>query len=352
MTDQQTKIDLKNFSPDELLEFLSGIGKERFRCEQLLRWIYKRGVTDLDQMTDLSKALRAELRDKVIISDWEPAAVETSSDGTRKYLFRLDDGSSVETVRIPMDNERSTLCISTQVGCAMQCDFCLTGTFGFTRNLTAAEIVNQVCAVAKEGTINNIVLMGMGEPLHNLDNVVRALNILYAPAGLDYGTRKITLSTCGLVPQMAELGKRITVNLAVSLNATTDEVRDKLMPVNKRYPLKELMAACRNYPLPSHRKITFEYILIRDLNDSLADAKRLVKLLHGIMAKVNLIPYNEHEGSRYRCPDEKTIETFQTYLLNHDVVAIRRASKGQDISAACGQLKGKLEKNQSSNESI
>jgi len=338
------KIDLKNLSPDELLQFLSGMGKERFRCDQLLRWIYKRGVTDLDQMTDLSKALRAELAGKTFISDWQPEAVETSRDGTRKFLFRLEDGSSVETVRIPMDKDRSTLCISTQVGCAMQCDFCLTGTFGFKRNLTASEIVNQVCAVAKEGPINNIVLMGMGEPLHNLDNVVRALKILYAPAGLDYSSRKVTLSTCGLVPQMAELAQRITVNLAVSLNATTDEIRDRLMPINKRYPLQELMTACRNFPLASHRRITFEYILIRDLNDSIADAKRMIKLLHGIRAKVNLIPFNEHEGSIYKCPDENTISAFQTYLLNHDVVAIRRASKGQDISAACGQLKGKLEK--------
>ncbi|EAT16228.1 23S rRNA (adenine(2503)-C(2))-methyltransferase RlmN [Desulfuromonas acetoxidans] len=338
------KLDLKNFSPDELLEFLSGMGKERFRCEQLLRWIYKRGVTDLDEMTDLSKTLRAELKEKSYISDWQPEVVETSADGTRKYLFRLDDGQSIETVRIPMDNDRSTLCISSQVGCAMDCDFCVTGSFGFIRNLTAAEIVNQVCAVAKEGSINNIVLMGMGEPLHNLDNVVRALKIFYAAAGFDYSSRKVTLSTCGLVPQMKELGERIVVNLAVSLNATTNEVRDKLMPINRRYPLEELMDACRRFPMASHRRITFEYILIRDLNDSLADAKRLVKLMHGIRGKINLIPFNEHEGSPYRCPDQATIEAFQTYLLNRDIVAIRRASKGQDISAACGQLKGKLEK--------
>lgn len=344
MNDSLEKIDLKNLSPDELLAFLSGMGKERFRCEQLLRWIYKRGVTDLEQMTDLSKSLRSELQQKAFISDWQPEAVETSSDGTRKYLFRLADGASVETVKIPMEGQRSTLCISSQVGCAMQCSFCLTGNFGFQRHLSAAEIVNQVCAVAKEGPLNNIVFMGMGEPLHNLDNVVRALQILYATAGFDYGTRKITVSTCGLVPQMAELGARITVNLAVSLNATTDAVRDQLMPVNKRYPLKELLRACRNYPLVSHRRITFEYILIRDLNDSLADARRLVTLLHGIKAKVNLIPFNEHEGAQYRCPTDQTIEAFQSYLLNHDVVAIRRASKGQDISAACGQLKGKLDK--------
>ena len=338
------KKDLKNFSPDELLAFLSGMGKERFRCEQLLRWMYKRGVTDLDQMTDLSKALREELKEKTYISDWQPEVVETSSDGTRKYLFRLEDGQSIETVRIPMDNDRSTLCISSQVGCAMDCAFCVTGSFGFIRNLTAAEIVNQVCAVAKEGPINNIVFMGMGEPLHNLDNVLRALKILYAPAGFDYSSRKVTLSTCGLVPQIRELGERVVVNLAVSLNATTNEIRDRLMPINRRYPIEELMDACRRFPMASHRRITFEYILIRDLNDSLADAKRLVKLMHGLRGKINLIPFNEHEGSLYRCPDEATIEAFQTYLLNRDIVAIRRASKGQDISAACGQLKGKLEK--------
>jgi 23S rRNA (adenine2503-C2)-methyltransferase len=340
------QIDLKNLSPDELLQFLSGMGKERFRCEQLLRWIYKRGVTDLDEMTDLSKALRSELKQKAFISDWQPEVVETSSDGTRKYLFRLEDGHSIETVRIPMDNDRATLCISSQVGCAMACDFCVTGSFGFTRNLTAAEIVNQVCAVAKEGPINNIVFMGMGEPLHNLDNVVRALKIFYATAGFDYSSRKVTLSTCGLVPEMRELGERIVVNLAVSLNATTDEVRDKLMPINRKYPLEVLMDACRRYPLASHRRITFEYILIKGLNDSLADARRLVKLLHGLRGKINLIPFNEHEGSPYRCPDEAAIQAFQTYLLNRDVVAIRRASKGQDISAACGQLKGKLDQQQ------
>ncbi len=342
MNAQQEKQDLKEFTPDELLAFLAGMGKERFRCEQLLRWIYKRDVTDLDAMSDLSKVLRAELRQRVYISDWHAAAVETSRDGTRKYLYRLADGASVESVRIPMDNERWTLCISTQVGCAMGCAFCMTGSFGLTRNLSAAEIVNQVCAARKDGPVHNIVLMGMGEPLHNLDNVVRALQILYAPAGLDYGTRKVTLSTCGLVPQMAELGRRITVNLAVSLNATTDAVRDQLMPVNRRYPLNELMAACRSYPLPSHRRITFEYIMLKGINASLADARRLVKLLHGIRAKVNLIPFNEHEASSYRCPDEDDMIAFQTYLLDHGVVAIRRASKGQDIAAACGQLKGKL----------
>jgi len=340
------KVDLKNLTLEELTRLLAGMGKERFRAAQLQRWIYQRGVTEFAQMTDLSKVLREELNLRATISDWQPEAVEESRDGTKKYLFRLADGQTVETVRIPMEGERATLCISTQVGCAMHCAFCLTGTFGLVRNLTPAEIVNQVCAAVKDGPVNNIVLMGMGEPLHNLDNVVKALEILYAEAGFNFSPRKVTLSTSGLVPEMAELGRRIRVNLAVSLNATTDTVRDELMPVNRRYPLQELMAACRAFPLQPRQRITFEYILIRDVNDTPEDAKRLVKLLHGVKAKVNLIPFNEHEGSAFRSPDPQRIEAFQTYLLSRDIVAIRRASKGQDISAACGQLKGKLEREQ------
>jgi len=338
------KVDLKNLTPEELAGFLAGLGKERFRAGQIFRWIYQRGVTDFAGMTDLAKVLREELTARAFISDWQPEAVEESRDGTKKYLFRLGDGQTVETVRIPMEAGRATLCISTQVGCAMQCAFCLTGSFGLSRNLTPAEIVNQVCAAARDGAVNNIVLMGMGEPLHNLDNVIRALQILYATDGFDYGPRKVTLSTSGLVPEMAELGRRIRVNLAVSLNATTDAVRDQLMPINRRYPLAELLAACRDFPLQPRQRITFEYILIQGVNDSLADARRLVKLLHGLKAKVNLIPYNEHAGSVLRAPAAEAIDAFQGYLLSRDLVAIRRASKGQDISAACGQLKGKLER--------
>jgi len=338
------RADLKNFTPVELTAFLAGLGKEKFRAGQIYRWIYQRGVVDFAEMTDLAKSLRDDLAQRAYVSDWTPEHVEVSRDGTRKYLFRLADGESIEAVRIPMEGGRATLCISSQVGCAMRCDFCLTGQFGLSRNLTAGEIVNQVCAARKDGPINNIVFMGMGEPLHNLDNVVSALQILYAETGLDYGPRKVTLSTCGLVPEMLELGSRIKVNLAVSLNATTDAVRDQLMPVNQRYPLVQLMAACRKFPLAPRERITFEYILIRGVNDSLDDAKRLVRLMHGVKAKVNLIPFNEHEGSPFRSPTQEAIEAFQTYLLSRNIVAIRRASKGQDISAACGQLKGQLEK--------
>jgi 23S rRNA (adenine2503-C2)-methyltransferase len=336
-------VDLKNLNPDALVDFLVGMGKEKFRAEQLLRWIYLRGVTDFSEMTDLAKPFREEMSQRAFISIFTPETVEVSSDGTRKFLFRLYDGRSVETVLIPMEGGRNTLCISTQVGCAMQCSFCLTGTFGLERNLSASEIVNQVCAVRNEYSVDNIVLMGMGEPLHNLENVISALKILYAAKGLDYGPRRVTLSTSGLVPEMRELGQRIKVNLAVSLNATTDEVRNELMPINRRYPLAELMEACRQYPLSPSQRITFEYILIRGVNDSQADAKRLVKLLHGVKAKVNLIPFNEHAGSAFKTPDEQAIRAFQTYLLDRQIVAIRRAGKGLDISAACGQLKEKLE---------
>lgn len=343
MSDQ--KIDIKSLPPEDLVLFLGGLGKEKFRAGQILRWVYKRDVTEFSEMTDLAKDFRQELEKRAYISDWSPEHVETSRDGTEKYLFRLDDGESVETVRIPMDNDRSTICVSTQVGCAMQCEFCLTGQFGLTRNLETAEIVNQVCGAMKRGPVNNIVFMGMGEPLHNLDHVVSALKIIYAEAGLDFSPRKVTVSTSGLVPEMREFGTRIRANLAVSLNATTDAVRDQLMPINKRYPLKVLMAACRDFPMPPGQRITFEYILISGVNDSLDDAKRLVKLLHGVRAKVNLISFNEHEGSSFKSPDKKAVEVFQRYLLDRDIVAVRRASKGQDISAACGQLKGKLEKN-------
>lgn len=343
MVMSDSRVDLRGLTCIEMIEFLTGLGKERFRSKQLMSWMYKKQVADFSLMTDLSKNLREELEQRAFISEWAPEKEEISTDGTRKFLFRLMDGESIETVLIPMESGRSTLCISSQVGCAMQCDFCLTGKYGLQRNLTTAEIVNQVCAVRREHHINNIVVMGMGEPLQNLDNMVNALEIFYDSAGMDYSSRKITLSTCGLVPQMHELARRINVNLAVSLNASSDEVRNRLMPVNKRYPLRELIQACRDFPLHGKRRITFEYILIRDLNDSIADARRLVKLLHGVKAKVNLIPFNEHAGSDYKSPTEQSINEFQSFLLQRNLVAIRRASKGQDISAACGQLKGKLD---------
>lgn len=335
------KIDIKNFNLRELEGFLAGKGKERFRATQIFKWIYQRGAQTFAEMTNLSKGLRAELEETALIGSMTPTVVEEGEDGTRKYLFTLDDGEAVESVLIP-DEGRNTLCVSSQVGCAMGCAFCLTGTFRMKRNLTTAEIVNQVCAVNRDAQVRNIVFMGMGEPLQNLDNLVRAIEIMLDGNGLQLSNRRITVSTCGLVPQMAELGRRVTVNLAVSLNATTDELRDRLMPINRKYPLRELLQACRAFPLPSRRKITIEYVLIGGVNDSLEDAKRLLRLTSDIPNKMNLIPFNEHEGCSFRAPTRAAVDAFHKYLIDRQVTVITRDSRGGDISAACGQLKGRL----------
>ena len=336
------KTDLKNFNLSELELFLAGKGKERFRATQIFKWIYQLGALSFAEMTNLSKDLRAELEDTAYISDLYPVAVEEGGAGVRKYLFELEDGESVESVLIP-DEGRNTLCISTQVGCAMACEFCLTGSFRLKRNLTTAEIINQLCAVKRDADIRNIVFMGMGEPLQNLDNLVRSIEIMLEGIGLQLSNRRITVSTCGLVPQMAEFGSRVTVNLAVSLNATTDELRDRIMPINRKYPLKVLLQACRDFPLPSQRKITIEYVMIGGLNDSLEDAKRLLRLISDIPNKVNLIPFNEHAGCSFKAPTRAAIDAFHKYLIDRNVTVITRDSRGGDISAACGQLKGRLE---------
>ena len=337
------KTDLKNFDLVELEAYLAKHGKERYRARQVFKWLYQKGAVSFEEMSNLSKDLRRELADAAWISTLEPEAVEVSEDGTRKYLFRLADGTTIESVLIP-EEDRNTLCISSQVGCAMACEFCLTGTFKLTRNLSTAEIINQICAVKREAEVKNLVFMGMGEPLANLDNVVRALRIITCDDGLQFSTRRVTVSTAGLVPEMDLLGQAVTVNLAVSLNATTDAQRDRLMPVNRRYPLKELIAACKRFPLPSRRMITIEYVVIDGVNDSLDDAKRLVKLISGIPCKVNLIPFNEHEGCSLRKPTQRAIDVFHKYLLDKHFTVITRSSRGSDISAACGQLKGRLEK--------
>lgn len=337
------KTDIKNLSLDDLEGFLLGLGKERYRAKQIFKWLYQKGAGSFEEMTNLSKEFRRELAERAAISMLTPERVEVSSDGTKKYLFLLEDGASVESVLIPEEG-RATLCISSQVGCAMGCRFCLTGTFNLQRNLQCSEIVNQVCAIRESENITNVVLMGMGEPLANLSNVVRALNILISPDGFQISNRRVTVSTCGLVPEMESLGRAVTVNLAVSLNATTDEQRDILMPINKKYPIAALLDACRNFPLPNRRMITIEYVMIRGLNDSLDDAKRLVKLLRGIPVKVNLIPFNEFDGCDFRSPLQEAIDHFHRYLLDKNITVITRASRGGDISAACGQLKAKLEK--------
>lgn len=337
------QVDIKNFSLEGLEAFLLGLGKEKYRAKQIFKWLYQRGATSFEEMTNLSKEFRHELALKSRITSFVPETVEISRDGTKKYLFVLEDGSSIESVLIP-EEDRATLCVSTQVGCAMGCRFCLTGTFNLKRNLTCAEIINQVCAVQVSDRITNIVLMGMGEPLANLDNVIPALKIMTCPDGFQISTRRVTVSTSGLVPEIEKLGAAVTVNLAVSLNATTDQQRDLLMPVNKTYPIAKLMAACRNFPLPNRRMITIEYVLVGGVNDSLEDAKRLVKLVKGIPVKINLIRFNEYEGCEFTAPGQDAIDRFHSYLLEKNLTVITRASRGADISAACGQLRAKMEK--------
>ncbi|WP_246163157.1 23S rRNA (adenine(2503)-C(2))-methyltransferase RlmN [Oryzomonas sagensis] len=338
------KTDLKNLTLPALEQFLQGKGKERFRATQIFKWIYQQNAHSFEEMSNISKELRAELAETACISDLEPEAVEEGSDGTRKYLFALADGNAVEAVLIP-DEGRNTLCISSQAGCAMGCEFCLTGTFKLTRNLTTAEIINQIMAVRREFDIRNIVMMGMGEPLHNLDHVIPAIQIMIDGNGLQFSNRRVTVSTCGLVPEMERLGREVpTVNLAVSLNATTDELRDRIMPVNRRYPLRELLRACKEFPLPGRRKVTFEYVMLGGLNDTLEDAKRLLRLISDIPNKVNLIPFNEHEGCDLTAPTRAAVDAFHKYLIDRHVTVITRDSRGGDISAACGQLKGRLKK--------
>jgi 23S rRNA (adenine2503-C2)-methyltransferase len=349
MSTTPDKTDLKNLTLSALERFLQGQGKERFRATQIFKWIFQHDAGSFDEMTNISKDLRAELAETAYISRLEPETVEEGSDGTRKYLFNLGDGNAVEAVLIPIE-DRNTVCISSQAGCAMGCEFCLTGTFKLARNLTTAEIVNQIMAirsdVRKSGDdIRNIVMMGMGEPLHNLDNVIPAIQIMIDGNGLQLSNRRVTVSTCGLVPEMARLGREVpNVNLAVSLNATTDELRDRIMPINRRYPLKELLKACKEFPLPGRRKVTFEYVMMGGVNDSLEDAKRLLRLTSDIPNKVNLIPFNEHEGCGFKAPTQAAIDAFHTYLIDRHVTVITRDSRGGDISAACGQLKGKLQK--------
>jgi 23S rRNA (adenine2503-C2)-methyltransferase len=284
------------------------------------------------------------LSDSFTISRFEPETVVSSQDGSRKFLFRLSDGHHVESVLIP-EREHWTLCISSQVGCAMGCAFCLTGMGGLVRNLEPSEIVNQVCAakdnLGANGRLTNIVFMGMGEPLANYDAVLQAIRTVTENNGLQFSNRRVTLSTAGLVPRMNDLGKDVTVNLAVSLNATTNDARDALMPINRTFPIEALLSACTRFPLPSRRMITFEYVMLAGINDTPEDAKRLAGLLHPLRAKINLIPFNPFDGCAFERPEEEATLAFQKVLTDKHYTAIIRRSKGQDVGAACGQLRTK-----------
>ncbi|HOK06911.1 MAG TPA: 23S rRNA (adenine(2503)-C(2))-methyltransferase RlmN [Syntrophales bacterium] len=338
------RIHLKDLSLEEIEAFITGLGKERYRARQIMKWIYQHGATSFAAMTTLAKDFRGRLEEVAVIEDPRMERVQTAKDGTKKVLFRLADGAAVESVLIPGKNHW-TACLSTQVGCAMGCRFCLTGAMGFTRNLTPGEITGQMTrlrfATPEGERVRNIVLMGMGEPLANYDHTVKAVGNLLSDYGMGFSNRKITISTCGLAPMILRLGRDVSVNLAVSLNAPDDERRSYLMPVNRRYPLETLLKACREYPMPGRRMLTFEYILIRGFNDAPGDAVLLADLLKGIRCKLNLIAFNEFPGSPFRSPEETTVRSFQQILLDRGYTAILRASHGRDILAACGQLAGR-----------
>jgi len=350
MTIQKT--DLKNFSQPQLIEYVESLSQPSFRGKQIMGWLYRSGITEFSQMTDLAKIFRQLLEEKSCFSLFKDPLIERARDGCIKFGFHLEDNKIVESVLIP-EPDRNTLCISSQVGCAMKCSFCLTGTMGFTRNLSPSEIVNQICGVRdflltlpdEERTgpkeISNVVFMGMGEPLNNLKNVLTSLSIMTEPKGLNLAGRRITVSTCGIAPRLRELGEKSSVNLAISLHAVDDEIRGRLMPVNSSYPVDQLLEACRSFPMPKRRRIMFEYILLKGINDSDKQAHQLAKKLRKIPCKINLLPYNESPALPYKSPDQNRILAFQEILRQAHYSVFIRNSRGSDISAACGQLAGK-----------
>lgn len=339
----QEKAHIRNFTLSELEELIRDQGERPFRARQIFHHLYVRLVNSWGQCTDLSKSFRKKLEETFYFDALFLASRLVSSDGTEKFVFELSDGNAIETVLIP-DPPRYTLCISTQVGCPLKCTFCYTGSLGFKRNLTPGEIVDQYVKVQQmvKHRITNIVFMGMGEPLLNESELFRALNILLERQGIDFSHRRITVSTVGIVPAMDRLGVAYPVNLAVSLHAPRNDLRNILMPVNKTHPLENVIEACKRYPLPPRKRITFEYVLIDGVNDSPREARELLELIRPIRCKINLIPYNPHEGATYKRPSDKAIAEFQSILHNGAVTVTLRESRGADIHAACGQLAGSL----------
>jgi 23S rRNA (adenine2503-C2)-methyltransferase len=340
-----TQPNLLDFTLDEMEEFISSLGKEKFRARQIRKCLYQQGNLSFVDMTTISRDFRERLAEISRISRPEIVKILESKDGTKKALLKLEDGLFIESVLIP-GKSHWTICVSTQAGCAMGCEFCLTARQGFKRNLQPSEITGQLMAMQKEtpegSSIKNIVMMGMGEPLANYDNVLKAIKNFTCDFGLGFSNRKITVSTCGLAPQIIQLGKDICINLAVSLNAPNDEIRSKLMPINNKYPLDAMLDACRLYPMPGRRLLTFEYILIDGVNSTIQDARKLAALLKGLRCKLNLIVFNEYPGSVFKSPSPKTVEAFQQTIIDNHYTAMLRASKGSDILAACGQLSGTI----------
>jgi len=338
----EIRTDIAELELQELEQALASLGHARFHARQIFQWVHKRGTTDFGLMSDLGRDLRAQLAAQFAVTSPHVERTERSSDGTTKFLLRLADGKLIESVYIP-DTPAQTFCISTQVGCAMRCGFCLTGKMGFDRNLTAGEIAGQVRVLARElgmlDTRFNVVLMGMGEPLHNYNATMKALRILADEHGFEMSPRRMTLSTVGVLPALERLATEpLMPNLAISLHSTTEEQRDMLVPINRRYGLKELLDACRRFPLKRRERITFEYVMLLDVNDTVEDARRLVRLLHGIRGKVNLLPLNEAAGIPFERPSDDRVNRFARILSEHGITVSVRKSRGRDIRAACGQL--------------
>ena len=352
------RIDLIGLSREELSQALSALDLPDFRAKQVWHWIYHRGAISFEEMTTLAKPLRRDLVERFSIGRAGIAQAQISDDGTRKWLLDFSDGKQAETVFIP-ERDRGALCISSQVGCTLSCSFCHTGTQRMVRNLTAGEIVGQMMtardetgewpAAQENRLLSNIVMMGMGEPLYNYDNVVKALRIITDEDGMGFSKRRITLSTAGVVPRIADVGRDLGVRLAISLHAVSDEIRDILVPLNKKYPIGELLDACRAYPgSRNSRRITFEYVMLKGINDSPADARQLVRLIKGIPAKVNLIPFNAWPGVEYECSTDETIAAFAEIINRAGYTSPVRQPRGRDIMAACGQLNSASEQTRKS----
>ena len=347
----ETKLNLLNLDRHGLVAFFESLGEKKFRASQIMKWIHQEGVSDFQQMNNISKALRDTLEQCAEIKQLDVSVDELSTDGTRKWVLQMQDGNQIEAVYIP-ESERGTLCISSQVGCALDCSFCSTGRQGFNRNLTTAEIISQVSLASqlieeekKPGRkITNVVFMGMGEPLLNFDNVLRAINILMDDFAYGLSKRRVTVSTAGVIPAMGRLSEISDVRLAVSLHAPNDELRDQLVPLNKKYPLKELRTACTQFldNQSARSRITFEYVMLAGVNDSEKHAHELVKYLKGIPALLNLIPFNPFEGSGYETTSNNQVNRFGEIVMKAGITTVIRRTRGDDINAACGQLVGKV----------
>ncbi len=347
------KVNLLGLSQTALGDYFKTLGEKPFRAQQVLKWIHAEGVTDFAQMTNLSKALRAQLTENCVIMPPEIISQHTASDGTRKWLFRVEGGGAIETVYIP-EPKRATLCISSQVGCALNCSFCHTAQQGFQKNLTSSEIIGQLWVAVQQLTaegifkaidrpITNVVMMGMGEPLLNFDNVVMAMDLMLDDLAYGLSKRRVTLSTSGVVPAIDKLREVTDVALAVSLHAPNDALRTELVPINKKYPISELLAACKRYLRDdARRRITMEYVMLDGVNDQPHHAHELVKILRAVPSKVNLIPFNPFNGTKYQRSSNEAILQFQSILMNAGIVTLTRKTRGDDIDAACGQLAGQV----------